>query len=396
MTNRPPSTQALASIEARSETGRQVAVGCGGCLTAILVVIIGTSMGFSFLSQMLSKPGIAILSAFLAILICIPYGLFFIWIDRNEREPFWLLGLAFFWGAVVAVGVSYVLNSSFGFVALGVLENAAMADQATASLSAPFVEEIAKGVALLVIFVAFPRHFDNVLDGVVYGAIAGLGFATVENYLYYVRQPDAAMVFQVFWIRGIIAAIGSHAIYTAITGAGFGLFRVLRGGALRWFAPLAALSFAMFLHFMWNTFAGFFLIGATNEIEILAIRYPLAALVLHVPFTFGVLVVAALALRHESQMINEYLGGEEISVVQPGDIEALIPARRRTMNSLGLLLRGDFGKWNHRRKRNSALVRLAFEKWHMRAEADRDDHETAQQHAVTVLSLRQKLQADEF
>jgi RsiW-degrading membrane proteinase PrsW (M82 family) len=357
----------------------------------LLFVVFGLSMGVSFLGSLVSRPGIAIVSAFLALLICIPYGLFFVWIDRNEREPWWLLALTFFWGAVLATGVSLIFNTSFGALSQALLGDPALAQQATASFSAPVVEEITKGLALLVIFFAFPRHFDNVLDGVVYGALAGLGFATYENYIYYVRQPDLGMVFQVFWIRGIVAAVGSHAIYSAVTGAGLGLFRVMRTGCVRWVFPPAALCFAMLIHFGWNTFAGFFTHGAASKIEVLALRFPLAALVLHVPFTIGVLIIAGIALYHEAKLIREYLESEDRDVVSPDDIDALVPARRRTINGLKLLFSGKLSEWNRRRKRNKLLVKLAFEKWHMRAEADREDHETAQQHAETVLSLRQRL-----
>lgn len=385
------STQALADLDARDETPRKIAVGCGGCFASILFVLLGLSLGTGFLITTIDRPLISLLSAFLAVLICVPYALFFIWLDRNEREPLGLLGLAFFWGAVLAIGISGFVNSSFMELTAIVTQNPQLAFQATASISAPFIEEITKMLAVLVIFLAFPRHFDNVLDGIIYGAMAGLGFAMIENYTYYVRQPTVNDVFIVFWIRGIVAAIGSHAIYSAIAGGGLGLFRVMRRGALRWFIPPACLALAMAVHFGWNTFAGLFVTGATSGIEVLYIRYPLATIILHVPFTLGVLVIVGVVLRHEYKLIREHLETEDPTVVHPGELETLVPAWRRSLVSLKLALNGDLKTWSLRRKRDAALVRLAFEKWHMRREADLDNTDKAQQHAVTVLALRTEL-----
>ncbi|HIF04269.1 MAG TPA: PrsW family intramembrane metalloprotease, partial [Candidatus Poseidoniales archaeon] len=48
-------------------------------------------------------------------------------------------------------------------------------------------------------------------------------------------------------MRGVVGSIGSHACYTAMTGVGFGLFRVMRKGYLRFIFPFAGLGLAMFI-----------------------------------------------------------------------------------------------------------------------------------------------------
>ena len=40
-------------------------------------------------------------------------------------------------------------------------------------------------VAVMFVFLLFRHEFDDVLDGILYGALVGLGFATVENVIYY-------------------------------------------------------------------------------------------------------------------------------------------------------------------------------------------------------------------
>lgn len=53
-------------------------------------------------------------------------------------------------------------------------------------LIAPVIEEIAKDVALFGIYRWGRFEFDNALDGLVYGAMVGFGFAMTENIFYFV------------------------------------------------------------------------------------------------------------------------------------------------------------------------------------------------------------------
>ena len=48
------------------------------------------------------------------------------------------------------------------------------ADRPTAVVSAPLVEELAEGLALVIFFLWKRDEFDNVLDGIIYAAMAGL------------------------------------------------------------------------------------------------------------------------------------------------------------------------------------------------------------------------------
>ena len=102
---------------------------------------------------------------------------FIYWLDRYEKEPLIVLGAAFFWGAVVAAGGAYILNTVFGIGIYALTGSGDVADQATSSLVAPFVEEGLKGLALLMIFIAFRSEFDSILDGIIYAGITALGFA---------------------------------------------------------------------------------------------------------------------------------------------------------------------------------------------------------------------------
>src|SRR5699024_11787194 len=53
-----------------------------------------------------------------------------------------------------------------------------------AVFQAPVVEESTKTVLLVIIVLAARRYFEGPLDGLVYGALIGAGFAFTENILY--------------------------------------------------------------------------------------------------------------------------------------------------------------------------------------------------------------------
>lgn len=382
-------TQALAAIVPPDQSGRKMFLAsCGvmllvGALFAILCAGFNVSMGF------LQKPGIALVSAFNAILLGIPYLMVILWLDRNEKEPLHLLATAFFWGAIMATGASCVVNTVFGSIAQEVIGDARISGQLTASFSAPFVEEITKGMALWLIWMFFKKDFDNVLDGIVYGAVVGLGFAVFENFIYYVRQPSVEAVFQLTWLRGVVAGVGSHACYTALTGAGFGLFRVMRSGCVRWAMPPLGLALAMFVHFSWNTFTQAFIGEGESVARTLLVSVPLAGLVIHVPFVVLVFGVSAITLWHEQKLIRRYLSSETAPVLHDGEMDRLVPAMRRGFHTLLLFVSFRWGAWSRRRKRNHMLIKLAFEKWHMDKEQESEGH----YHATRVLELREKLRA---
>jgi protease PrsW len=395
----PTRTTALARLAPPDRTGRlALSISCG-LLTALLGIVAAVCAGLSLLAPLILHPGWALVSAVLAVGLGLPYIATILWVDRNEQEPWWLLLTAWAWGAVMATGLSMLVNTTFGAVALGVVGDAALAGQLTASLSAPVIEEITKGAALAVLYLFFRHHFDNVLDGLVYGAMVGMGFAMVENFVYYMSpfmstSPTATQDWvQLVLLRGVITAFGTHWCFTALTGAGFGLFRVLRHGALRWLVLPAALGVSMFAHFAWNTFTGFFIVVPESLLLTYAVSIPLAVVVLQLPFVAILGITTLLTLRHEGVLIRRYLGEERKGIVLPGEIERLVPARRRLFHALALLGRGRLGDWWRRRRRDRLLITLAFERWHMDKEEEAGHADEAGLHARRVVEIRRRLRA---
>lgn len=374
----------------------------------VLLVVIGISLsGFSILClgvdslfRTISSPGVFALSIVLATATTVPYTLMVLWLDRNEKEPVFLLLFAFVWGAMVATSLSIVGNTTTMMFIAGLTGSETVTHLFTYSISAPFVEEITKAGGLLVLLLLFRRELDNVLDGVVYGAMIGMGFAWWENIGYYhtFGSQEFSMLFEVTYIRGVLSGVGTHATFTAITGIGVGLFRVHRTGSRRLLLLPLFLALAMLSHFMWNTFAGFLIAPTEGTVFRFILGYPVAVLCLQVPFMLLVMSVVFMAWRHEDKMIVEQLSSEPSIVIAASEVDLMIPARRRLRSGLDWFkLAGVRGWWAHRRLTRT-LISLAFTKWRHGSEPEItwqiDDD-------IDVLDLRKKIdeirgELDEF
>jgi RsiW-degrading membrane proteinase PrsW (M82 family) len=177
-------------------------------------------------------------------------------LDLYEREPIALVAIMFLWGAIGAAILASAGNSA--------LEGELPRDVDVVYgplVSAPVIEELAKGVALLVALFAsrwaYRRfglfEFDGVTDGIVYGAAIGIGFAFTEDLFYFFREARLAGVgdaLDVFVDRRDFfgPATLRHGIWTATFGAGLGLATHSRRwyGRLGW--PALGLLLAMLMH----------------------------------------------------------------------------------------------------------------------------------------------------
>ena len=220
--------------------------------------------------------------------------------DRYEREPFWLLLLAAAWGGIPAIFVSCFAEMILGApvqMALG----KGFAQVIGPVLIAPPVEEVAKAVPILLIALLYRHEFDDILDGMVYGAAVGIGFSFVEDAVYFVGSLSESGVSGggiTFALRNL-AFVLNHSLFSAVTGIGFGAARCsARGGAGRILWPLAGLGVATALHVAHNLLAQFQGPGLV------------VALLLHWVGGLGLLVLVPVLWRIERGWIVQRLGSE--------------------------------------------------------------------------------------
>lgn len=197
-----------------------------------------------------------ILSVIFGFLPMLVFAFFVYWLDRYEKEPRHLLGGAFVWGAVVAAGFAFFINTLLGAGIFVLTGSDLIAQQTTGSLIAPIIEETLKGMAVLLVFFFYRKEFDSVLDGIVYAGITALGFAATENTYYifnygYLESGYTGMLTLVF-IRVILVG-WQHPFYTAFFGIGLAIARLSTNRFKRLFFPVGGLLFSITLHSIHNT-----------------------------------------------------------------------------------------------------------------------------------------------
>ena len=234
-----------------------------GVIAALIALLLGLIV--LFLIGVETGP-VAFLIGMVCAMLPVPiYLILVIWIDRYESEPLWMLATAFFWGALVAVFFAFLINTVSG-AAVEIMTNDAVAGRTFgAVISAPIVEEISKAIILLIFFFWKNDEFDGVIDGIVYAAMVGLGFAMTENILYYgkaVMQGGTETLTLVLVIRGALSPF-AHPMFTAMTGIGLGLARQSRNLFVKLFVPIVGILTAISMHSIWNASAVFF--GASDS-----------------------------------------------------------------------------------------------------------------------------------
>jgi protease PrsW len=339
-----------------------------------------------------------------AVIPAIFFSYLVIILDRYEREPVWILLGTFFWGALVAFGVSYVLNTIFGITAAAIL-GFDQAEVLTAAVSAPIVEEVAKGSVLLLLFLLLHHEFDNVLDGIVYGSLVGIGFAMTENITYFGRAFVEAGYIGVgisFFLRVVLSGL-AHAAYTAATGVGFGIARTTNSSLLKIAAPLGGLGLAIFMHFSWNFFAATLIPNrvfgpvetAGDALLRLFVLHPLVTALFLGPAVLTLAAIIGIVWRREERIIREQLRDEVAAgVITPEEYARLTSTRRRIAHELRVLRSHGPRAWYAQEQLHQAATSLAFRKWHLsRGERPKNDQRTTpdEQYRQRIQSLRAEI-----
>jgi RsiW-degrading membrane proteinase PrsW (M82 family) len=267
-----------------------IVLGLGGLMIAILIFLLGGPMG-ALIATLLAAVSFPVM-----ILICF-------WFDRYEPEPAGYRLAALGWGAVAAVVLSFVAEQFlFGLPGTDELVNTAV--------GAPVVEELAKGLFLVAIVVFRRAEIDGLLDGIIYAALVGIGFAFVEDIVYYLQSLQAGQLGVTFFLRGIIGPF-AHPLFTAATGIGIGIAVSSRRPAVRVFAPILGFLAAVIMHGIWNGSA-FWGGGSGFLIAYGAIMLPLLLVVL---------AVAIWARSREGKMLSAALQQvAQMSWIRPEEI----------------------------------------------------------------------------
>ena len=340
------------------------------------LAIAGTIFVILFLSAIVSllmfaSVGIesAVMASVVAFIPAMFYLLPLVWLDRYDPEPAWLMALAFAWGALVAVIVSFVINTLLGSL---------FGPEFGAVISAPVFEEGSKGVGLLILLVFFRKYFDDILDGIVFAGVIALGFATVENVLYYGRgimENGSGGLLLLFIVRGIFSPF-AHVTFTAMTGIGCGISRESHNMAVRIFLPVLGYACAVLLHAIWN---GMAVIGGFQG-------FVLGYLFLEIPFFLIFVGFSFYVMYRQNKILKEMLA---IDVARGLIPQEHLEKATSAFSSTGWLLSGLFsGNFRARSAYLRSIGKLGLSYWHMqRATAAQGHTASFQQNPI----LRQEV-----
>ena len=142
------------------------------------------------------------------IFVAFAIGVFYLVKLRNydiyDKEPKTIMFVSFLVGGIVSIIVTTILYTfvdvertfSQAFYKVGI------------------IEELGKLITFFVIYKIIRKHFDEIVDGVIYMSCIALGFAVIENITYAMNTENA---FTMLAIRAVTSTIG-HMAFSGIMG----------------------------------------------------------------------------------------------------------------------------------------------------------------------------------
>jgi protease PrsW len=259
----------------------------------------------------------------------VPFWIFVRALDYMEREPPVLLATAFAWGGLVSTSIA-INGSGALHDLLAKLVSPEFAAAWGPAVAGPAVEEIAKVLGVVAIVLVARTQVNSVLDGVVYGALVGLGFQVVEDIVYSVnavvlagRGDQVDPVIATFFLRGFLAGLWSHTLFGALAGAGVGYLVVRTDRVLRTRVATACLAVvgAWLCHFLWNSP----LLADGGGLGVLA-----GLLIKGVPPLLTILLLVKMARAREADYYAAYLTAlHDARVITPAEVRVLGRSRLR-------------------------------------------------------------------
>lgn len=228
--------------------------------------------------------------------------------DMYDREPWYMLLLVIALGMVSCWGVGYLedaLQVSLGATGMSITGQ---------SVIAAVAEEGSKLLVVVLILICAPNQFNDPMDGIIYGAFAGLGFAMWES-MFYIglaqhAHPTPTHV-QLFGQEAIRLLL--HFLTGGLNGFGVGLFKFKIG---QWKIILPTwIAAAIGIHFLWDFACG--LPSEADRPELFR-RSIAIGLILFATFLFGVAVYVGVSwsrLHHPAAKPKHQLLGWPFSLL---------------------------------------------------------------------------------
>ena len=273
--------------------------------------------------------------------------------DRWEHTPGRLALAAF---VVGGIGSTFAIALPGNTALMSLYTKAfgqAWAQDWKAGLTAPFVEETAKGAAFLLLLGLAPVVIRTVYDGLIVGAYTGLGFQVFEDALYgqnsaaaHFGTDQAQSVLATFAMRAV-TGIASHALYTALFAAGLIYLIGTSAQPRRVGRGLLLMLAAMLIHGVWDSASA--LSAGTALVFVIMIVTTVVAVVL-------LFVALRLGGGRERAFLHDVLAPELTNAtITEAELRAVTGHRRERRSALRRSTRGRTSR--HREKHVLRAIR---------------------------------------
>lgn len=193
----------------------------------------------------------------------LPPIIYTVWIRNTEkynREKWKTILICFLWGASIAIIAALIIEVLLEISLVASINDYDTLPLLTVILVAPVAEEFSKPLALRLKSVK--KEIDELEDGLIYGAVAGLGFSATENLFYgWIFLSEGLFVFLILISLRSFGGCLLHASATALTGYGYGKTIMKHTTVLR-IIPYFIL--AIFVHSSYNFLVSCDMIGAVT------------------------------------------------------------------------------------------------------------------------------------
>jgi RsiW-degrading membrane proteinase PrsW (M82 family) len=333
-------------------------------VSAIITIVLNSLIGISAFTQ--NGPSSIIAALTIPLIPALVISMLVSFIDRYEREPWFLRLAAFLWGAIIAIPPALFIEKGVVDLVQPIWGQNDLLFSIFKGLNAGVTEESVKGLGLLLLFIVLRDEFDNVTDGIVYGALIGAGFAMVENFVYFALYSREFLAFLI--VGRVVLGWLSHSTFTICFGAALGYMRHTH---VRWrqiLIPLLGYLLAVGLHSVFD-FVDFFANAIVLSDPGLITVSLIAIICDYIPpfiAQIGLLYILIKSLAHEAAVIREFLASEVSDGIVHVDEYALLQnSFQRTKEERRILWQSGWKQWLRVRALYQTEIGLAFRKWHV-------------------------------
>jgi RsiW-degrading membrane proteinase PrsW (M82 family) len=349
---------------------RWLIAGTAGIILAVsatITIVLNSLIGLSALAR--NGVSSVVVALTLPLLPALGIGLLVNFLDRFEREPWFLRLAAFLWGAIIAIPPALFIEQYIDATLQNLDASSDVLRSLLQGLNAGVTEETIKGLGLLLLFLLLRDEFDNVTDGIVYSALIGAGFAMVENFGYFAINSKKFLLFLI--VGRIVLGWLGHSTFIACFGAALGYVRHTK---VRWkqiLIPLGGFLIAVGLHSFYD-FVDFQASAAVraapgnSHVALLSLAAIIGDYIPPFAAQMALLYILIRSLAHEAAVIREFLAVEVSNgIVTVGEYALLQNSFQRTREERRVLWRSGLKQWRRVKELYQTEIGLAFRKWHV-------------------------------